>query len=193
MRSAARICVVMCIALLACWGCAGSKEPLKPIPATFNSLKPAKGLTKKIAVLLTHTPPSPVGRQIGDRYLKSLVDALRSGGPRIQLVTGQDAGWPDDLGGLIQGLLSSGDALEVAKKFRLAGFNGWACARVENLWPRSPVFCGFAKTAFGSTWKSALRCTTRSPAPKSWIGWWKPPPKSAKTITSPSKTDRIWR
>ena len=135
MRSAVRSCVVLCITILICWGCAGTKDTLKNIPATLNTVTPAKGLNKKIAIALTHTPPSAIGRQIGDLYLKSLIDAIRDEDHQLQLVTSQDADWPDDMTALLQQAELPENVLALAEKARLAGYNGWACARMENMWP----------------------------------------------------------
>jgi hypothetical protein len=150
MRSAARICVVLCTTILICWGCAGSKDILKSVPATINTVNPAKGLNKKIAIALTHTPPTAIGRQVGDLYLRSLIDAIHAEGHQLQLVTSRDADWPDDMTGLVQETLMPGNVLELAAKVRLAGYNGWASARIENMWPvtRKTGFFWFRKDRY---------------------------------------------
>jgi len=135
MRSAAGICVVLGITILICWGCAGSKDTLNHIPATINTVNPAKGLNKKIAIALTHTPPSAIGRQIGDLYLKSLIDAIRDESHQLQLVTIQDADWPAGMTELLTKAALPENVLALAEKVRQAGYNGWACARIENMWP----------------------------------------------------------
>lgn len=135
MRSAVRISVVLWISVLICWGCAGSRDALKNIPTAINQVNPAKGLNKKIALALTQTPPSALGRKVGDLYFKSLVDAIRDDGPHLQLVTRQDTQWPENMTEMIQAAASSGHFLDLAEKVRLTGFNAWACARIEKIWP----------------------------------------------------------
>jgi len=150
MRSAARSCVVLCVTILVCWGCAGSKDALKKVPATINTVAPAKGLNKIIAIALTHAPSSAIGHQIGDLYLKSLIGAIRDEGHLLQLVTSQDADWPVDMTELLQKAALPENVLAVAEKARLAGFNGWACARIEDIWPnttKSGIFW-FRKTHY---------------------------------------------
>ncbi len=135
MRSAARISVVLWISVLICWGCAGSRDALKNVPTAINQVNPAKGLNKKIALALTQTPSSAIGRRAGDLYFKSLVDAIRDDGRHLQLVTRQDTQWPDNMTEMIQAAALSGHFLDLAEKIRLAGFNAWACARIEKIWP----------------------------------------------------------
>ena len=135
MRSAARICAVLWITMLTCWSCAGSKDLLNNIPATLNSIKPATGFSKKIAIVLTKTPATVIGRQIGDRYFKLLVDTIRGQDHGLRVVTGRDADWPRELDAMLSALGSTGNALAVAESFRLAGYNAWACARIEDMWP----------------------------------------------------------
>ncbi len=135
MRSAARISIVLWISILICWGCAGSQDALKNTPTGINQIKPAKGLNKKIAIDLTQTPASAVGRELGGLYFKTLVDAIHDDGRHLQLVTRQDAQWPDYLTKMIQDAALSGHSLDLAEKLRLAGFNGWASARIEKMWP----------------------------------------------------------
>jgi len=135
MRSAARISIVLWISVLICWGCAGSRDALKNIPTAINQVNPAKGLNKKIAIALTQTPPSAIGRQVGDLFFKSLLDAIRDDGSHLQLVTRQDTQWPEYLNEMIQEAGLSGHYLDLAEKIRLAGFNAWAFARIEKMWP----------------------------------------------------------
>jgi hypothetical protein len=98
-------------------------------------VEPAKGFRKTIAVTLTRTMPSHFGRRIGDLYYRALIDALKDQDPRLQLVTRTDGRWPDNLAEMDQENTRPDNALALAEKARIAGLNGWANARVENLQP----------------------------------------------------------
>jgi hypothetical protein len=135
MRSSQYCCIVFGIVLLMSWGCAGSHDAIHDIPTTINSVEPAKGYSKKIAIALTRTPASEFGRRIGDLYYHTLINTLRDEDPRLRLVTQKDAGWPDFMTAAVQEDAMSTNALALAEKARMAGFNGWACARIESLQP----------------------------------------------------------
>lgn len=150
MRSAVRLCLVLSIAIFVCGGCAGSKDLLDSIPATINTVKPAKDLSKKIAVALTYAPPSVLGRRVGELYLKTMLDTLRDEGPRLQVVSNLDADWPDGMTELLQSATLPENVLKVAEKIRLEGYNGWASARIEDIWPqaRKSGFLWFRKERY---------------------------------------------
>lgn len=135
MRTAVRPGLVLMMIMVACWGCAGSRDAADTIPTTINAVEPAEGFNKKIAVALTRTTPSEFGRRIGGLYYRALLDALREQDPRLQLVARADGGVPDMMDGMAQEGARPADALMLAAKARLAGLNGWACVRVENLQP----------------------------------------------------------
>jgi Flagellar assembly protein T, C-terminal domain len=135
MRSSPYCCIVLVLTMLMGWGCAGSRDAARNIPTTINSVAPAKGLSKKIAIALTRTPASEFGRQIGDLYYHTLIDALRDEDPRLQLVTPADGGWPDFMTAPVQEDTVPANVLALAEKARMAGFNGWASARIENVQP----------------------------------------------------------
>lgn len=134
-RSAVRCGIAIWIVVLTCWGCAGSRDAADSLPATINVVEPARGFSKIIAVALVQTAPSDFGRRIGDLYLRSLIDALRDQDTALQLITRTDSRWTEDMVRLAQGNTSPADVLSLAEMARLAGLNGWACARVENLQP----------------------------------------------------------
>ncbi len=135
MRSAMRLCLVLSIVIPFCWGCAGSKDLLSSIPATINTVKPAKDLAKKIAVALTYAPASAMSGRSGEIYLNALINAMRKEGPRLQVTSSLDADWPDGMTELLQGSALPGNVLELAGQVRRQGYNAWACARIENIWP----------------------------------------------------------
>jgi hypothetical protein len=134
-RSSRYCCIVLGLVMLFGWGCAGSRDAMHQIPTMINSVEPAKGLSKKIAVALTRVPSSEIGRHIGDLYYHALIDALRDEDPRLQLVTRTDPQYPDFMPGTDQEGPLSTNNLELAEKARMAGLNGWAIARIENLAP----------------------------------------------------------
>jgi hypothetical protein len=132
-KHSAQCCgIVLGLVMLFGGGCAGSRDA---IPTTINSVEPSKDLSKTIALDLTRTPSSDFARRIGDLYYHALIDALRDEDPRLHLVTRTDAQWPDFMTMTAQENPLQVDNLALAEKARMAGFNGWACARVENLMP----------------------------------------------------------
>jgi hypothetical protein len=135
MRSAVRLGIGFCLVMLTFWGCAASRDFRDAIPTTINTVEPASGFTKKIAIALTHTAPNDFGRRIGDLYYRSLVDALREQGPRLQLIARADGQWPALLDEIVQEGHRPVEARLLAETARTAGLNGWAWARVENLQP----------------------------------------------------------
>jgi hypothetical protein len=158
MRTAVRLGLAFWMVLLTCWGCAGSRDAMAVLPKTLNTVEPAKGFTKRVAVALTWTTPTDFGRRIGDIYYRALVDAMREQAPGIQLVTRTDGQWPDLLGEKDQKSPLPADAPAVAGKARIAGLNGWAWARVESLqqvarktgilWFRKERYFIFAELSF---------------------------------------------
>lgn len=137
MCSVVRVGIAVWLTMLTCWGCASSRDALKNVPDTISSVKPAKGLSKKLFIGLTQTPPSAFGRRAGDLFLKTLADAIGSESSRLNLVTSQDPGWPADMKAMEPEGASRGYILELAQKAREAGFAGWAFARIENMEPET--------------------------------------------------------
>lgn len=133
MQSAVRCGIAIWIVVLACWGCAGSRDVKDALPTTINVVEPAKGFSKIIAVALVRTTPSDFGRRIGGLYLGTLLDALRDQDTALQLITRTDRRWTESMARLVQENPSPADILSLAETARLAGLNGWACARVEDL------------------------------------------------------------
>ena len=130
MRPPIRMLIVGMILMSACLGCSGSKEVVKPIPPSVISLHPAADYTNRFAVLLTHTPSTAVGRQMGERYFEMLINAIRDEGDRLQVVTPKDQGFPEFLLRLAQSPGTPDDVPIIAEKIRLAGYNGWGTARI---------------------------------------------------------------
>ncbi|MEJ2662226.1 MAG: hypothetical protein P8Z73_16090 [Desulfobacteraceae bacterium] len=135
MRSGVRFGLVFWMVMVICGGCAGSPDAAKTIPATINTVEPAKGFTKTIAVVLTYTTDSDFGRRIGDIYFRALLDALQEQDPGLQLVTRTSGQLPDSLEAMAQEGPRPARAFELSETARIAGLNGWACARIESLQP----------------------------------------------------------
>jgi hypothetical protein len=133
MRSAVRCIIAIGIAALALWGCASSPDAAKVIPATFATVAPARKHIHQIAAILGQVPPTPLGRQIGELYEKTLVHTIRAEGPLIRVRTFQDPELPDFFSSLARPNETSADASDVAEAARLAGYNGWAVARIMSL------------------------------------------------------------
>ena len=121
--------------MLTCWGCAGSPDAAKKIPTTINTVEPAKGFTKRIAVVLAQTTDSAFGRRVGDIYFRTLVDALREEDAGLQLITRTKGQLPEVMDAMVQMGSTPDRAFELSETARIAGLNGWACARIESLQP----------------------------------------------------------
>jgi len=135
LHSAVRLVLAFWMVLLTCWGCAGSRDAAQRIPTTINAVEPAQGFTKTIAVVLTYTTDSDFGRRIGDIYFRALLDALQEQDPGLQLVTRTSGQLPDSLEAMAQEGPRPARAFELSETARIAGLNGWACARIESLQP----------------------------------------------------------
>ena len=135
MRSAVRLGLAFWMVALTCWGCAGSKDAAHSIPTTINAVEPAKGFHKRIAVVLSQTTDSEIGRRIGGIYYRALVDAIQKENPGIQLVTRANGQLPEIMDAMAQKGSVPDRAFALSETARLAGLNGWACGRVENLQP----------------------------------------------------------
>lgn len=134
-RSAVRCGIAIWIVVLTCWGCAGSRDVADALPTTINVVEPAKGFSKIIAIALVRTTPSDFGRRIGDLYYRTLIDALREQDETLQLISRTDSRWTDSMARLVQGNSSPADIVSLAETARIAGLNGWACARIDDLQP----------------------------------------------------------
>jgi hypothetical protein len=137
MRSVFHLIFALWMVLLACWGCAGSRDALDTLPRTLNTVEPAEGYIKRIAVVLMPTSPSDLSRRTGDLFYRALLDALQEQAPRIRWITRSDRQHADIVNAIAQGRPGPADISELAETVRLAGLSGWARARVESLEPVS--------------------------------------------------------
>jgi hypothetical protein len=137
MRSAFHLAIALWLVLLACWGCAGSRDAMEKIPRTLNTVEPAEGFIKRIAVVLIPTAPSDFSRRTGDIFFRALLDALREQAPRIQWVTRTDRQLADMVSAIAHNGPRPANISELAETVRLAGLSGWANAQVENVQPLS--------------------------------------------------------
>jgi hypothetical protein len=135
MRSVVRFGLTFWMVMLICGGCAGSPDAAKTIPATINTVEPAGGFTKRIAVVLAQTTDSDFGRRVGNIYFRALLDALREEDAGLQLITRSDGQLPEVMDALVRVGSSPQRAFELSETARIAGLNGWACARIESLQP----------------------------------------------------------
>jgi hypothetical protein len=117
------------------WGCGGSTNLLKEIPTTMNAVKSAKGLAKQVALVLIHTPYTPAGKIVGERYLKTLGDAVLSQNSRLNLLTPQDSEFPSFLSELAETSTTSIDAVSISEQGRQAGYQGLIIATVSDIRP----------------------------------------------------------
>ncbi len=133
MRASIRIIIALWIVVSACLGCSGSKDALKDLPPSMVTAVPAKGYINSIALLLAHTPPTALGRQIGERYAETLINAIGDESGRVRLVTPGDAQFPDFLMETAQEAPAPGNVVAMAEAASVAGYNGWVIARIEGL------------------------------------------------------------
>jgi hypothetical protein len=135
MRSAVRLGLAFWMVMLTCWGCAGFPDAAKTIPTTINTVEPAEGFTKRIAVVLAQTTDSDFGRRVGDIYFRAILDALQDEDAGLQLITRTKGQLPEVIDAMVQGGAKPDRAFELSETARVAGLNAWACARIESLQP----------------------------------------------------------
>jgi hypothetical protein len=133
MRSAARIVVVLGLLVCYGWGCSGTKSALHAIPPSLLTLPALKNHVTRIAVLLTHTPETVIGREVGALYVTQLVEAMRKEDRHLQLVTAQDPELPVFFADLLRPGAQMPDAFDLAAAARSAGYQAWAIARIESI------------------------------------------------------------
>ena len=133
MRSTFRFIAVLWIAIFICAGCTGSRKNLQEIPPTILTLEPGGAHIDRIALLLTHTPDTPVGRGMGELYVNTLAQAMRDQAHNLWLVTTQDPEMPNFFERLIGSAQAPSGVFELAAESRQAGYQGWATARIENI------------------------------------------------------------
>ena len=115
------------------WGCAGSADIGKPLPASLVTVKPAPGYARKIAVALVQIPPTAHGKKIGDLFFDSLTRSLRRAGPGLRLVMPADEMFPAFVEQLVRDPGAPVDASDLARQGRLTGYNGVLLAAVRGL------------------------------------------------------------
>lgn len=133
MPSAARVFVVLLMLPWFFLSCGGSKDLLKEIPSTINTMKPGKGYQKKVAVALIQSPATALGRTTGERFFKTLVEAIRDESSRSLLISPGDAGYPDFMAGLSNPPVSPINAAALAEAGREAGYQGLVTAAVNDI------------------------------------------------------------
>jgi hypothetical protein len=124
---------VIGIVISACWGCSGSKEALQDIPPTILTLTPDNRHLNRMALVLTQTPDTPIGRHMGERYVQTLADTLREESRRLQLLTLQDPELPEFFANLARQATEIPDTFALSAQARMAGYNGWAAARIASI------------------------------------------------------------
>ncbi len=115
-------------------GCAG-KTVHGPMPATLATIDPAKGYNQKVAIVLTGTPATALGRRMGDLYLSTLIRTIRDKDHRVVLVTPGDEDYPAFLDRLAGPTEKPVDAFDLAAQGRSAGYVGLILARLRGIRP----------------------------------------------------------
>ena len=133
MRSATRIAAVLILLVCFAWGCSGSRPAEQDIPASLLTLPVLKNHVTRVAVLLTHTPQTAIGREAGALYLTQLIGSMRKEDRRLQLVTAQDPELPAFFVDMTRPGAQMPDAFTLAAAARSAGYQAWATARIESL------------------------------------------------------------
>lgn len=133
MPNTTRLFVVLLILPWFFLSCGGSKNLLKEIPTTINAVKPGKDYKKKVAVALTQSPATALGRTTGERFFKTLVDAIRDEDSRSLLVSPGDAGYPDFMAKLSNPSSSPINPVALAEAGRQTGYQGLVTAAVKDI------------------------------------------------------------
>jgi hypothetical protein len=114
-------------------GCSGSKDLTRSLPPTMSTVKPAKGLQKKIGIVLKHSQTSSKERMLGTLFLKTMIEALHDEDDSLNLITEQEADFPQFLNGLASATSTRLDTEPLAAEGRQAGFHGLMAASVEDV------------------------------------------------------------
>ena len=133
MRSVTRIAAVLAILVCCGWGCSGSKSAMREIPTSLLTLPVLKNHVTRVAILLTHTPQTAIGREAGALYLTQLIGVMRKEDRRLQLVTAQDPELPAFFADMTRPGAQMPDAFTLAAAARSAGYQAWASARIESI------------------------------------------------------------
>jgi hypothetical protein len=133
MPNPTRLIVVLLILPWFFLSCGGSKNLLKEIPTTINTVKSGNGYKKKIAVALTQSPATALGRTTGELFFKTLVDAIRDEDSRSLLVYPGDAGYPEIMAKLSNLSSAPINAVALAEAGRQAGYQGMVTAAVKDI------------------------------------------------------------
>lgn len=135
MRRATCLAILLLFLISTGYGCGGSKNLLKKIPTSINSVKASKRHTKKIAVMLTQVPDTTMGRTIGEFYLKTMVEAIQDEDRRSKVIMPQDAGFPAFLASILSGSSVPADIPSLAQKAQQAGYQGWMTTTINSIHP----------------------------------------------------------
>lgn len=133
MQATIRLIVFLLFLFLTSWGCGGSPNLLKEIPTTVHTVKSAQGQIKQVGLVLIHAPNTPVGKAVGERYLKTMGDAVRNENGRLNLLTPQDNGFPSFLAELDKTPSSTVDAVSLSEQGRQEGYQGLIVAAVDDI------------------------------------------------------------
>ena len=125
--------IALALLLTSVSGCGGSKDLTTALAPTISDIKPAKGLKKKIGIVLTHWPQGAIGREVGGLFLKTFVDALGDEDRSLELVTAADGKLPQFLSDLTAGPSVRLDAVQLAMQGRKAGYHGLVTAAVHDI------------------------------------------------------------
>ena len=133
-RHFALLAAILCFIISAA-GCSGTKGHVKDLPPTMASIKPAKGLHKKIGVVLVQTPPGALGGDLGELFLKTLINALRDEDDRLQLFTSLDNSLPQFLAALSTPSAEPLNAGQLTRDGRSIGYQGLMLAAIRDVRP----------------------------------------------------------
>ncbi len=114
-------------------GCGGSKTLSEELPLAISAIAPAKGLSKKIGIVLGPSFQSAIGREVGDLFLKTLIDSLHDEDRSLELVTAVDGKLPPFLSELATNPLLRANAVDLAMKGRKAGYQGLMMLAVSDI------------------------------------------------------------
>jgi hypothetical protein len=129
------ICLLIAlgITLGSCIGPARVRSTPDP---TILELKKRDQLTQNIAVILSHAPQTPVGRNAGDRFFKTMLKAMRHENQKLDIISDQHEKFPDfiEAFGHHDAPL---DVFAIADIARRKGYQAFLVARIISLYPES--------------------------------------------------------
>ena len=114
-------------------GCSGSKDLAKTLPPTISTIEPAKGLTKRVGIVLIRSSKGSVKAGVGALYLKALIDAVHHEDDSLELVTALNGPLPPFLSVLASSPPAELDAVDLAMNGRRAGYQGVMTAAVQDI------------------------------------------------------------